>query len=59
MLGLLGLRLGLLGLGLVLCLFLSCHADNKSDFVGNQTGLWLSHLVYDCLLPQLLVFFLQ
>lgn len=59
MLGLLGLRLGLLGLGLVLCLFLSCQTDNKSVFVGNQTGLWLSHVVFDCLFPQLLVFFLQ
>lgn len=38
-----------------LWLFLSCHANDKSDFAGTRTGFWLLYLTFGCLLPQLFV----
>lgn len=40
-----------------LWLFLSCHTDDKSIFVGSRADLWLSYLVFGSLLPLLLVIF--
>lgn len=37
---------GLLWPWLGLCFVLSCHADDKSIFVGSQAILWLSYLVF-------------